>query len=242
MKLRHLLEDTLTGWHITADDRQFEQLEKYADLLAETNKVMNLTAITDAEGIAEKHFLDSLALAAAADLTGVRTVIDVGTGAGFPGIPLKILFPHLEVTLADSLAKRVGFLQRVIDEIMLTDITAVHGRAEDLARKPEYREKFDLAVSRAVAKLSVLSEYCLPFVREGGLFAAYKASESGAEIKDAEYAVEVLGGRIEDTADLTFGPSPLSRTFCLIRKKKATPAVYPRKSGTPEKKPLEKKK
>ena len=242
MNLRHLLEEPFAAWNLTVTDLQFDQLEKYAELLAETNKVMNLTAITDAEGIAEKHFLDSLSLAAALNLEKVRTVIDVGTGAGFPGIPLKILFPHLSVTLMDSLAKRVGFLQRTIDEIMLTDITAVHSRAEDLAHQPEYREKYDLAVSRAVAKLSVLSEYCLPFVKEGGCFAAYKAADSDAEAQEAAYAVKTLGGRVEQSVDLTFGPSPLSRTIYIIRKEKATPAVYPRKAGTPEKKPLEKKK
>ena len=233
-----LFTDTCRSWNLDITEGQIEQLKKYADLLTETNKVMNLTAITDEAGIVEKHFMDSLSSANAVDYRGGKTLLDVGTGAGFPGIPLKILFPDLQVVLLDSLAKRVNFLNRVIEELGLEKITAVHGRAEDFARKPEYRDHFDLVTSRAVARLSVLAEYCLPFVRPGGLFVSYKAGDASAEAKDAEYAVKILGAVREKEVMLTFGPSSLERTFYLFRKEKPTPKAYPRKAGTPEKKPL----
>lgn len=233
-----MLEEELRSWKLDITEEKLEKFRKYASLLVEANKVMNLTAITREEEIVEKHFLDSLSICRAFDLNAVSSLIDIGTGAGFPGIPLKIMFPHLKVVLLDSLAKRVGFLENTCKEIMLTDINAVHGRAEDFGRNPSYRDCFDLAVSRAVARLSVLSEYCLPFVKPGGSFISYKSAESGEELAAADRAVKALGGSVKDKIMLTIGPSGLGRAFYIIGKDKPTPKTYPRKAGTPAKKPI----
>ena len=209
---------------------------RYGDLLIEKNKVMNLTGITEWDEVLEKHFLDSISLIRAIDLNQELTVMDMGTGAGFPGLPLKIAFPNLKVTLADSLNKRVLFLQEVIDALELTDIEAIHGRAEDLARDKKYREQYDVAVSRAVANLSTLSEYCLPFVKIGGQFISYKSGECDEEVAASKSAVFLLGGKIRDVMKFELGES--GRSFIIIHKEKGTPKTYPRKAGTPSKKPL----
>ena len=221
---------------ITLTEEQLEQFRIYYEMLVEKNKVMNLTGITEWDEVLEKHFLDSISLIRAIDLNQKLTVMDMGTGAGFPGIPLKIAFPKLKVTLADSLNKRVLFLQEVIDALKLEDIEAIHGRAEDLARDKKYREQYDLSVSRAVANLSTLSEYCLPFVKIGGQFISYKSGEIEEEVDSSKSAVFLLGGKIKNTVKFELGES--GRSFIVIDKVNGTPKTYPRKAGTPSKKPL----
>lgn len=221
---------------IELSDEQLEQFLTYYEMLIEKNKVMNLTAITDFDEVLEKHFEDSLSLIQAVDLGKSQTVIDLGTGAGFPGIPLKIAFPNLQITLADSLNKRILFLDDVIRELGLVGIDTVHGRAEDLAKNSDYREKFDLCVSRAVANLSTLSEYCLPFVKIGGKFISYKAGECDEEVAASKSSVFLLGGKISDIKKFELGES--GRAFVIIDKVSGTPKKYPRKAGTPSKDPL----
>lgn len=221
---------------IELSDEQLEQFLTYYEMLIEKNKVMNLTTITDFDEVLEKHFEDSLSLIQAVDLEKSQAVIDLGTGAGFPGIPLKIAFPNLQITLADSLNKRILFLDDVIRELGLTGIDTVHGRAEDLAKNSDYREKFDLCVSRAVANLSTLSEYCLPFVKIGGKFISYKAGECDEEVAASKSSVFLLGGKISDIKKFELGES--GRAFVIIDKVSGTPKKYPRKAGTPSKDPL----
>ena len=234
--MNKLLLDKVSELSIELNDKQVEQFIKFYELLVEWNKVMNLTGITEWDEVLEKHFLDSISLIRAIDLNQELTVMDMGTGAGFPGIPLKIAFPNLKVTLADSLNKRVLFLQEVIDALKLEGIEAIHGRAEDLARDKTYREQYDLSVSRAVANLSTLSEYCLPFVKLGGQFISYKSGEVEEEVNISKSAVFLLGGKIKDTVKFELGES--GRSFIVIDKVKGTPKTYPRKAGTPSKKPL----
>ena len=210
----------------------------YYEMLVEKNKVMNLTAITEFEEVLDKHFLDSISLAQYVDLTKPVSVIDLGTGAGFPGMPLKIMFPDLKITLADSLNKRILFLDEVISELGLTDIQTVHARAEDLAHDPNYREQYDYCVSRAVANLSSLSEYCLPFVRIGGSFISYKSGEIEEELAAAKKAIFLLGGQFDRVIPFQLEGTDLNRSFVVIRKEKKTAKTYPRKSGMPTKKPL----
>ncbi len=224
---------------------QLDQFLKFYKLLIEKNKVMNLTAITEFDEVMKKHFIDSLSLVKVCDVSGSLSLIDVGTGAGFPGIPLKIAFPDLRVTLLDSLQKRVGFLQEVIDGLGLDGIEAVHGRAEDFARPGQMREKFDLCVSRAVANLSALSEYCLPYVKVGGKFISYKSDKVSmksegqmTEIEQAEHAISILGGRLTEQKEFTLPSSDIYRNLIVIEKCRPTPKQYPRKAGTANKKPL----
>ena len=228
--------------NILLSDEQIKQFEQYYEMLIETNKVMNLTAITELEDVITKHFLDSIALSYVYedinDDSKEIHILDLGTGAGFPGIPLKIAFPHLSITLMDSLNKRVKFLQSVIDNIHLDKISAVHGRAEEMARKPQYRQQFDLCVSRAVANLSTLNEYCLPFVKTGGRFISYKASNIEEEVNESKNAIKILGGNLSDVKELELPFSDIKRTFVFIDKIKDTPKGYPRKAGTASKEPI----
>lgn len=221
---------------IALKDEQMQQFLTYYEMLVEKNKVMNLTAITEFDEVVEKHFLDSLSLVKAYDLTQPVRILDLGTGAGFPGIPLKIAFPELEIVLADSLNKRILFLDEVIAELGLQKITTVHARAEELARNKEYRESFDLVVSRAVANLASLSEYCVPFVKLGGKFISYKSGEIDEELVNAKRAIFLLGGKTEEV--VKFDLYDQKRSFVLIKKEKGTPKTYPRKAGTPTKSPL----
>ncbi len=221
---------------ISLSENQMQQFLDYYELLVETNKVMNLTAITEFDEVIEKHFLDSLSLIRVYDLRREVKILDMGTGAGFPGVPLKIAFPEIDLVLADSLNKRIKFLQDVIEKLGLKKINAVHARAEELGKNKDYREKFDLCVSRAVANLASLSEYCIPFVNEGGMFISYKSGEIEDEVEQSKKAVSILGGSISQV--YKFDLYEQKRSFVLIQKKKKTPKAYPRKAGTPTKLPL----
>ena len=223
---------------IVLTEEQTRQFEIYYNCMVEKNKVMNLTAITQPMEVVEKHYLDSLLVVRHVDLSRAISVLDMGTGAGFPGIPLKIVFPHLHVTLADSLNKRILFLDEVIDACGLTGIDTVHGRAEDLGRNNNYREQYDLVVSRAVANLSTLSEYCLPLVREEGLFVSYKSAEIEEELKTAQKAIRLLGGLQSRVEKDTIPGTALERSFVIIQKNQKTPAKFPRKAGMPGKEPI----
>jgi len=231
-------EKDLKDLGISLSDYQINQFLQYYEILMEKNKVMNLTAITEFDEVVKKHFIDSLSLVKAYDCNGERFVLDLGTGAGFPGIPLKIAFPDLRLVLMDSLNKRIKFLQEVIDLLCLEDIQAVHGRAEDFAKEKLYREQFDLCVSRAVANLRVLSEYCVPFVKTGGYFIPYKSERVGEELAEAEKAISILGGCIEKQIEFYLPDSSIYRNLILIRKEKNTPGKFPRKAGLPTKEPL----
>lgn len=229
-------EKGLTDLGISLNETQIKQFLDYYELLVETNKVMNLTAITEFDEVIEKHFLDSLSLCRIYDLNREIRVLDLGTGAGFPGVPLKIAFPQIRLVLADSLNKRIKFLENVVGELSLQNVSCVHGRAEEMGRNKEYREQFDLCVSRAVANLSSLSEYCIPFVKEGGAFISYKSGEIEEEANAAKKAISVLGGELREI--YKFDLYEQKRSFVIIDKKKKTPKAYPRKAGTPTKEPL----
>lgn len=215
---------------------QLKQFNRYYEMLIETNKVMNLTAITEPEDVAVKHMIDSL-LAYDKDMAG-KTLADIGTGAGFPGVPLKIYCPELKVVLIDSLGKRLNFLQQVIDALELKEIRCEHSRAEDAGRNKQHREKYDFVTARAVARLSVLSEYCLPLVKKGGQFIALKGSKYAEEITEGTEAVKILGGKIVSAEPVKLPGLDDGRAIIKINKIKTTPAQYPRKAGTPEKQPL----
>ncbi len=229
-------ESYLRDRNIELSELQINQFQKYYEMLVEKNKVMNLTAITEYDEVVEKHFIDSISIAEFIDIKG--KMIDVGTGAGFPGIPLKIVFPDLEVVLLDSLNKRVKFLNEVIEELNLKKIKAIHGRAEEVAKNKEYREAFDYSVSRAVANLSTLTEYCLPFVKIGGSFISYKSGNIDKELKNSETAIKKLGGNIQKVDKFELSNKVGMRSFVIINKISKTDKKYPRKAGTPAKEPL----
>ncbi len=228
----------LNTLHLNIEHDKLEKFKKYKKLLLEWNNKINITAITDEQEVDIKHFLDSLTILKTESINNGDKIIDVGTGGGFPGIPLKIVNDKSEVVLLDSLNKRIKFLNEVINDLNLTDISSIHGRAEEYGRTEEYREKFDVVVSRAVASLNILSEYCLPFAKVGGLFIAMKSSQTEEEIIEAEHAINTLGGRIEKQLDVELPFICIVHRLIIIRKIKSTPVKYPRNPGKPKKNPL----
>lgn len=234
---------------ITLSEKQLAQFMDYYELLTEWNSFMNLTAITEFEEVVLKHFVDSLAVCqtnlfmgrikkSAEEKDFLISLIDIGTGAGFPGIPLKIVFPELRITLLDSLKKRIHFLEEVIERLELKNIDTIHGRAEDFAKQSDYREQYDFCVSRAVANLASLSELCIPFVKENGYFISYKSEKTKEELAQAEKAISILGGKTEKQIEYILPESDIKRTLLFIKKEKQTPNKYPRRAGTPVKEPL----
>lgn len=225
---------------INLEKSKFDKFYEYFELLIEWNKVMNLTTITEMNEVISKHFVDSLSLIKLVDDldTKAYNIIDVGTGAGFPGIPLKIAFPQLNITLMDSLNKRVNFLNEVIEKLSLYNICAIHGRAEDLGRGINHREQYDLCVSRAVANLSTLSEYCMPFVKVGGCFIPYKSGKVEEELTEAKHAIFLLSGKIEKTERFKLPGTDAERSMIQIIKTNGISKKYPRKAGLPSKEPL----
>lgn len=230
----------LSKHNLEITKEQEEQFKIYFKELIETNKVVNLTRITEEGDVYLKHFFDSITpLFIFSDVfKDGKTLCDVGAGAGFPSIPLKILFPTLKVTIVDSLAKRLKFLQTLIEKLNLTDVELVHGRAEDVGQNPKYREKFDLVTARAVANMTVLSEYCLPLVKKNGYFIALKGPKAADELSASQKALSVLGGKIIKDEELTLPNSDEERTLVLVEKVKNTPKKYPRQAGTPRRKPI----
>ena len=219
-------------------EKKYEQFMQYKDLIKEWNEKVNLTAIKEDEEIVKKHFIDSMKVFKFNELKKAKNVIDIGTGGGFPGIPMKIIKPEINIVLLDSLNKRINFLNEVIRELGLENIKAIHGRAEDYAKEVQYREKFDVAVSRAVANLTVLSEFCIPYVKVGGYFVAMKGPAVEEEIKQSQNAIRMLGGRIEHIEKVEIEDSDLNHNLVIISKVTQTNRKYPRKAGMVTKSPL----
>lgn len=235
--------EALSQKGIELNDTQKEQFETYFHELVETNKVMNLTTITEKEQVYLKHFYDSLILDFfdSALISDNISICDVGSGAGFPSIPLKIVNPNLKVTIIDSLNKRINFLNGLVQKLNLQDVNLVHGRAEELGQNKQYREKFDLVTARAVASMTVLTELCLPFVKKGGQFIAMKADKADDELDEANYAIALLGGKVDKQDAFELPNEAGLRNLIFVNKTKETPNKYPRKPGTPSRKPLVKK-
>lgn len=230
-------EEGLKSLKIDLSELQMQQFIRYYEILIEWNKVMNLTAITDFTEVIQKHFIDSLTIVKAMSLQKEK-LIDIGTGAGFPGIPLKIVFPEMQIVLLDSLNKRVKFLNEVIQLLNLKGIETIHGRAEEYGKNPQHREQYELCVSRAVANLSSLSEYCIPFVKKGGCFVSYKSGKASEEMGAAQNAIKLLGAEIFNTTEFSLPNSEIDRTLIVIRKVNTTPKKFPRSAGKPSKEPL----
>lgn len=232
------LQNGFKKLNLNYDETTDVKFEKYKDLLKEWNNKINITSIEDDEEIYIKHFLDSILLLSNENSNETKSIIDVGTGGGFPGLPLKIVNDNFSVTLLDSLRKRIDFLQEVVNELNLKEVNLIHGRAEDFGKDEKYREKFDICVSRAVAPLNILSEYCVPFVKVGGYFAAYKSENISEEIDTCRNAVEKLGGIIKEVKEISLPNTDIIRKIIIIEKVKETSEIYPRKAGKPSKDPL----
>lgn len=218
---------------------QYEQFIKYMRLLQEWNEKINLTAITEDGEVVKKHFIDCIKAFKSDKIKNAKTIIDVGTGAGFPGLPIAIMNPNVEVTLLDSLNKRINFLNLVVRELGLKNVKTIHSRAEDGARKPELREKFDIATSRAVANMAVLSEFCMPYVKKGGYFVALKGPSIDEELENGSNAIKILGGELKDIIEISIEETDLKHNIVEVKKIKTCPKTYPRKAGTVNKKPLQ---
>ena len=238
MNPKSLLLESAQALGIALSEAQTDQFMQYLSLLLEWNEKMNLTAITDPVEVVQKHFIDCISVLPHLDLQGGETMIDVGTGAGFPGVPLKIASPALQVTLLDALQKRLTFLDTLTQSLDLYDVTLVHSRAEDGGQNPDLREQFDLCVSRAVANLAVLLEYCLPFVKVGGKLTALKGPDAAQEIEQAQNALQILGGKVTAVIPITIPQTDLQHQLVLVEKIAPTPQRYPRKAGKISKKPL----
>ncbi|GAA0367847.1 16S rRNA (guanine(527)-N(7))-methyltransferase RsmG [Alkalibacterium iburiense] len=229
----------LTKRDIPISEEKMRQFERYLDLLREWNEKINLTAITEREEAYLKHFYDSLTAGLYVDFNkGVHSLCDVGSGAGFPSIPLKIIYPNLKITIVDSLKKRIGFLETLVKELGLEDVHLYHDRAETFGQNKEFRASFDYVTARAVARMSVLSELCLPLLKKDGTFIAMKAAHAPEELEDAKRAIGLLGGKVRETHSFDLPEEAGERHIILIDKKKETPNKYPRKPGTPNKSPL----
>lgn len=238
MEYFDILNEASNNAGLKFDEKKYDQFMKYKDLIKEWNEKVNLTAIKEDDAIVKKHFIDSLKVFKLNQLKDAKDIIDIGTGGGFPGIPMKIMKPEINIVLLDSLNKRVNFLNEVINSLQLNNIKAIHGRAEDFAQERKYREKFDVAVSRAVANLTVLSEYCIPYVKVGGYFVAMKGPAVEEEIKQSKNAIRLLGGKIEHIEKIQIEDSDLNHNLVIISKISSTNRKYPRKAGTVAKNPL----
>lgn len=238
MKYYDILNTAANNEGLQLDEKKYNQFIVYKDLIKEWNEKVNLTAITEDDEMVQKHFIDSMKVFKFDKLKGAKRVIDIGTGGGFPGIPMKIINPDTEMVLLDSLNKRINFLNEVINKLELKNIKTIHGRAEDFAQEINYREKFDVAVSRAVANLTVLSEFCIPYVKVGGYFVAMKGPAIDEEMKDAKQAISLLGGKVERIEQVNIEGSDLKHNLVIIKKIKSTPNKYPRKAGMVTKNPL----
>jgi 16S rRNA (guanine527-N7)-methyltransferase len=234
----NILSEGASELGIALDEGRLAQFDTFTSLLLEWNGRFNLTRITEPAEIAVKHYLDSLSLLAVVEIPSGASVIDIGTGAGFPGIPLKIARPDLKITMLDSVKKKLAFLEAAVAGLGLRDVALIHGRAEDVGKDKTYRERHDLVVSRAVSRLSVLSELCIPFCRIGGRFAAYKGVDVDDELRESAEAIRILGGELEAAHKFTLPQSDLKRTLVVVRKVRSTPGGYPRKAGVPERNPL----
>lgn len=237
MTPRALLQTIASEWQLELSAAQLDQFERYSAELIRWNEQVNLTAIVEPQTIVIRHFLDSLALAQAWPTGAPASVADIGTGAGFPGIPLKILWPETRLLLVESIAKKTQFLAHMVELLELTDVEISTARAELIGQTPDYRERFALVTARAVASLNVLAEYCLPLCQMGGLFVAPKSSDGAQEARAADHALQVLGGRYESTIDILL-PDIEPRTLLVVQKVQPTPAQYPRRVGIPLKRPL----
>ncbi|ASF41409.1 16S rRNA methyltransferase G [Halobacillus halophilus] len=231
--------ESLKNQGIELSEQQQQQFHKYFEILVEWNEKMNLTAITDKEGVYLKHFYDSLTASFYYDFTKPLRICDVGAGAGFPSLPLKIVFPHLKVTIVDSLKKRITFLNHLAHELGLDDVAFYHDRAENFGKNAKFREGYDLVMARAVARMSVLSELCLPLTAKGGHFMAMKGPNLADEMEDAALAIQTVGGEVENVHTFTLPEEDSERNIAIIEKRRKTPKKYPRKAGTPNKAPIQ---
>lgn len=238
MKYYDIIDLACKNEAVSFDEVKYEKFILYKSMIQDWNEKINLTAITEDEEIIKKHFIDCIKCFTFEALKDCNSIIDVGTGAGFPGVPISIIDSKKKVVLLDSLNKRINFLNEVISKLQLENTTAIHGRAEDYARDPKYRDKFDIAISRAVANMTVLSELCLPYVKVDGFFVAMKGPAIEEELNDAKNAIGMLGGRLEKIIEVSIEDSNLKHNLVVIRKIKKTPGIYPRKAGTAVKKPL----